>query len=304
MQAQTFGRYEIQWEVGRGGMASVFVALDPATKRQVAIKVLPRSLAADPEFRDRFQREAQVIAALEHPNIVPVYDFGEHDYQPYIVMRFMPGGSLTPRVREQPFSVPGALRILERMAEALEAAHLQGIIHRDFKPDNILFDQNEDAFLSDFGIVRILTSSGAITSGTVAGTPAYMSPEQVHADEDVDGRTDVYSMGVTLFEMLTGAPPFSAPDGTRLMMKHVLEPTPSILQVKADLPEGIEAVIQRAMAKDRTQRYQTPGELVDALAGVGRQTLSRRARRRLTASDVEAIFDAIEEDHQRWDPEE
>jgi serine/threonine protein kinase len=296
MSETYIGRYVIQWEIGRGGMATVYLAHDPSMKRRVAVKVLPQKLAADPEFRDRFRREAEVVAALEHPYIVPVYDYGEHADQPYIVMRYMPGGSLARLLRRGPLTVAEAAHILERMAAALTEAHSMGVIHRDFKPENILYDQRDEPHLGDFGIVRILTGSEAITGGTIAGTAAYMSPEQVHADANVDGRADVYAMGVTLFEMLTTTKPYQGSRDTEVMIMHVQQPVPSILSVKADLPEGIEQVIHKAMAKNPDDRYQTPLEMADAVAAVGRQILSRRARRRLTADDVDAIYDALEDD--------
>lgn len=293
------GRYNVLWEIGRGGMATVYVARDPLMKRKVAVKVMSSKLAADPDFRTRFHREAEVIAALEHPYIVPVYDFGEQDEQPFIIMRYMPGGSLGKRIKKAPLSVAEAAHILERMAAALTEAHRRGIVHRDFKPDNILFDDQEEAFLGDFGIVHLLSSSQTLTSaGAIAGTPAYMAPEQVHGDDEIDGRADVYAMGATLFELLTGQTPFQAKDATRVMMKQVLDPVPDIRSIRPDLPEALEIVIKKAMAKQADQRYQTPLELADAVAGVGRQVLSRRARRRLTSDDLDAMYDALSDEEE------
>jgi serine/threonine protein kinase len=296
MLGQKIGRYLVQEELGHGAMAAVYLALDPAMKRQVAVKVLTRSLSTDPEFRGRFGREAEVIARLEHPYIVPVYDFGEHGAQPYIVMRYMPGGSLAVRLRSGPLPTNEAAQIVERIAVAVDAAHRAGIIHRDLKPENVLFDRRGDPFLSDFGIVRIVTGDGLTSGGTIAGTPAYMSPEQVHGDEAVDGRADIYALGVTLFQMLTGRTPYQADQATRMMMKHVMEPVPNILEARADLPPGFEGVIRRAMAKQPDDRYQTAGEMAEAVTMLTPKRLSKRARRRLTADDISALYDTIEDE--------
>jgi serine/threonine-protein kinase len=205
------GKYEIIQKVGSGGMAHVFVAFDPDLKRQVAIKMMSGSLTRDPEFRLRFEREAEVIANLEHEYIIPVYEFGYHEDQPYLVMRYLMGGSLKERIEDYgPLSLSDAAAIMERMAAALEAAHRRGIVHRDFKPDNILMDTDGDTYLADFGIVKMLTG-GVTTGGWIAGTPAYMAPEQVHGDAEIDGRADVYAMGVSLYEILSGKLPYWDP---------------------------------------------------------------------------------------------
>ena len=176
MSVTKIGRYEIERELGRGGMAVVLLARDPAMKRQVAVKVLPRQFTFDPQFRARFQREAEVIAALEHPAIVPIYDFGEYDDQPYIVMRYMPGGSLADRLKRGALPLAEAARIFTRLASALDEAHARGIIHRDLKPGNILFDQRGDPYISDFGIAKLAETSTTFTGSAIIGTPAYMSP--------------------------------------------------------------------------------------------------------------------------------
>ncbi|MEW5985812.1 MAG: protein kinase [Chloroflexota bacterium] len=270
MPPQTIGRYVIERELGQGGMAVVYLARDPAVGRQVAVKVLPRQFTFDPAFRARFRREAEVIAALEHPAIVPVYDFGEDDGQPYLVMRYMPGGSLADRIRRGPMPLPEAVAILERLAPALDEAHRQGIVHRDLKPGNILFDQYDQPYLADFGIVKL--AEGQTTSltatGGIIGTPAYMSPEQARGNVELDGRSDVYSLGVILFEMLTGTVPYHNDTPMGLAMMHVLEPVPRIRAVKPDLPVGCEGVIGRALAKERTERYPTAGALAAAVMSV------------------------------------
>ncbi len=259
------GRYEILNELGRGGMATVYRAYDPRFKRAVAIKVLPREFLHDPSFRARFDREAQTIATLEHPAIVPVYDFGEDADQPYLVMRYMPGGSLSDRLKQGPLAMHEASTVLTRLASALERAHQMGVIHRDLKPQNVLFDQYGSAFLSDFGSAYIVQASTALTGDAIIGTPAYMSPEQARGDDDLDGRSDIYALGAILFEMLTGEQPYEADTPMGVAVKHITEPVPRILDVKSDLPLAIEEIISRAMAKQIADRFGTPMEMAQAL---------------------------------------
>jgi eukaryotic-like serine/threonine-protein kinase len=199
-----FGRYQIKRELGRGGMATVYLAHDPRFGRDVALKVLSGAYRDDPTFRGRFEREARTIASLEHPAIVPVYDFGEDGEQLYLVMRYISGGTLLDRIVMKPFTLAESAPIIQRIASALDHAHENGVIHRDLKPANILFDKYNNAFLSDFGIVKYIeaTTQGLTGSGVI-GTPAYMSPEQIHGDQEIDGRSDIYTLGIILFEMLT-----------------------------------------------------------------------------------------------------
>ncbi len=268
MVLEKIGRYEILNELGRGGMATVYRAFDPRFKRSVAIKVLPREFLHDPGFRARFDREAQTIATLEHPAIVPVYDFGEEGGQPYLVMRYMPGGSLSDRLKRGPLTVQQAGDILNRLASALERAHQIGVIHRDLKPQNVLFDQYGNAFLSDFGSAYLVQASSALTGDAIIGTPAYMSPEQARGDEELDGRSDIYALGAILFEMLTGRQPYEADTPMGVAVKHITEPVPRILEVKSDLPQALEEIISRAMAKQRTDRFETPLEMARALGSL------------------------------------
>jgi len=267
MTPEKIGRYEIRSELGRGGMATVYRAFDPSFDREVAIKVLPKEFLHDPAFQERFKREIKIIAALEHPAIVPVYDAGEEDGVPYFVMRFMPGGSLTNQIDRGKFSMEDAARIIERLASALAYAHKKGIIHRDLKPDNILFDNNGDAYISDFGVASFVSSNTGITGNSAIGTPAYMSPEQAQG-EKVDSRSDIYGLGVIIFQMLSGQQPYKADTPMGVALKQITDPVPDILKVNPDLPQETDTVIKTAMAKKKEDRYPSATELAKAFEQV------------------------------------
>lgn len=260
------GRYEIRGELGKGGMAAVYRAYDPRFKREVAIKVLPREFLHDPGFHARFAREAQTIAVLEHPAIVPVYDYGEENDQPYLVMRLMTGGSLADRLANGPLSPAETMSILSRLAPALDRAHALGIVHRDLKPGNILFDSDGNPYISDFGLAKLTQSNTQLSQTGVLGTPAYMSPEQARGEKVIDGRADLYALGAILFQMLTGKLPFEADTPMGLVFKHVTEPPPRLSEVRPDLPEACGEVITRAMAKSPDQRFATASGLTTAFA--------------------------------------
>lgn len=268
MTEQKFGRYEIKSELGRGGMATVYKAYDPRFEREVAIKVLPREMLHDPQFRVRFEREAKTIAALELQSIVPVYDVGEENGQPYLVMRYMTGGSLADMIGKGPLSLPYTIRIMNALAPALDEAHAKGIVHRDLKPGNILFDRAGEPFISDFGIAKMTQSQEAtVTGGAIIGTPAYMSPEQAQG-EQVDGRSDVYAMGVIMYEMLSGTQPYQATTPMAVVVKQITEPIPQIRNTNPNLPAGIQKIIEKAMSKSTATRFKTVGEMAQALKAV------------------------------------
>jgi len=261
MSAPKIGRYKVESELGQGGMATVYLAHDPYIQRQVAIKVLSYQLTADALFQEFFQREAEVIAALEHPCIVPIFDFGQHGTQPYFVMRHMVGGSLQDRLEKEKLKPHQISRIIDRVAEGLDAAHAKGIVHRDVKPANILFDAKGKAYLCDFGLAKLLRQSIDSTDDTLfVGTPEYMSPEQVR-DDRLDGRSDVYALGVVLYYALAGQPPFDAGSSMATAQAHITEPVPNILDVKPGLKSVWGEIIAKAMAKDPAQRHSTAGEL-------------------------------------------
>ena len=293
MQPEKIGYYEIKSELGRGGMATVYRGYDPRFEREVAVKVLPpEMLHADPQFRLRFQREAKIIARLEHPSIVPVYDVGEENNQLYFVMRFMGGGSLAGRIRERVYRVEEAVRLLGQVAPGVDEAHAKGIVHRDLKPSNILFDNQNVPYISDFGIAKLTQAESAnVTGSAVIGTPAYMAPEQA-LGSDVDGRADVYALGVILYEMLTGKQPYQADTPMGLAIKHVTDPVPHILNVKPDLPAWIETIVATAMAKDRNDRFSTAGEMLETMQAFLRGETPIRAGKPLPPSTMQAASHA------------
>ena len=265
MSPDKVGRYKIKSELGRSGMATVYRAFDPVSNREVAIKILPREMLDNLVTRARFKREIKLIASLEHPAIVPVYDVGgEDNHQPYFVMRYMSGGSLSEMIRKGRFSLRDAALVIERIAAALDHAHSRGVIHRDIKPDNVLFDTSNNPYISDFGVAKFTESLVSTTNQEVIGTPAYLSPEQA-LGEDVDHRADIYGLGAMLYEMLTGARPFSKDTVISLALQHVNDPVPNILKLRPDLPGEVDVIIKKAMAKNRENRYNTALELAHDL---------------------------------------
>ena len=267
MIGRTLGGYRIVEQIGIGGMAMVFKAYDAAMDRYVALKVLPEVYASDPTYVERFKREAKAIARLEHFHILPVYAFGEEGGTTYLVMRYLPTGTLTERLRQGPLPLAEAARILGQVADALDYAHRQGILHRDVKPSNILLDADGNAYLTDFGIAKIVQAAANLTgTGTFVGTPAYMSPEQCMVSSvDLTPATDIYSLGVVLYEMLTGRVPYQAETPLAVIrMKVMNEPLPPPRSLRPDLPEEVEAVILRALAHEPVHRYPSCTALTDA----------------------------------------
>lgn len=261
----TVNGYEVISQIGQGGMATVFLAQQQSMNRNVALKFLPKHLMNDDTYMQRFEREVKIVSQLEHRNIVPVYDYGEYEGQPYIAMRYMPAGSVDDLLQAGRMPLDRILNIIEQIAPALDYAHSKGILHRDLKPSNILLDDGGGAFITDFGIARILSDQTTeITVDGVVGTPSYMSPEQAQASA-VDGRSDVYSLGVMLFEMVTGRRPFEGdtPYGIAVMQVTTEPPSPKVYD--PTVSSALESVILRALKKDPNKRYATASELAQAL---------------------------------------
>jgi serine/threonine protein kinase len=263
---QMLGPYRIINQIGRGGMATVYKAYQPSVDRYVAIKVLPSQLAESKEFATRFQQEARIIAKLEHPHILPVFDYGESDGVAYFVMRFLDAGTLKDRmIAGRPLPLNEIDKLFTQLAEALSYAHSHGIVHRDLKPANALIDSQGNVFLTDFGIAKLLESASPRLTQTdaIMGTPAYISPEQAQG-HPVDQRSDIYSLGIILYEMVTGSVPFTAETPLAVLFKHISDPLPPPSLVKPDLPPVIERVILKALSKDPRDRFATAAEFVAA----------------------------------------
>jgi serine/threonine protein kinase len=262
---QQFGPYKITEKLGEGGMAVVYKGYQQSLNRYVAIKVLRQELAQDEEFVQRFQREALAVADLDHPNILHVYDAGIVQGMYYIVMAFVDGGSLRDMVGHGPLEPDYALSIAAQVADALHHAHQRGIVHRDVKPNNILLSRDGRPLLSDFGIAKALhESSGLTRTGMSIGTPEYMAPEQIQGQK-VDGRTDIYALGIVLYEMLVGWAPFSSTTPVAALYKQVNEPPPPLRQANINIPAWLEAVVAKALAKSPVERYQQASEFAEAL---------------------------------------
>ena len=263
---QMLGPYRIINQIGQGGMATVYKAYQASMDRHVAIKVLPSQLAESKEFVKRFQQEARIIAKLEHAHILPVFDYGESDGTAYFVMRLLEAGTLKDRmVAGRPLPLNEIDRIFTQLTDALSYAHGHGIIHRDLKPANALIDLQGDLFLTDFGIAKLLESASPRLTQTdaIMGTPAYISPEQAQA-QTVDQRSDIYSLGIILYEMVTGRVPFMADTPLAVILKHVSDPLPLPSSIKPDIAASIEQAILKALAKDPHDRFATAAEFLSA----------------------------------------
>ncbi|MBI2331494.1 MAG: serine/threonine protein kinase [Chloroflexi bacterium] len=259
------GPYQVMEQLGQGGMASVYKAYHAALDRYVALKVLHQAFNEDSTFISRFQREARVVARLEHSNIVPVYDYAEHEGRPYLVMKFIEGDTLKARLIQGPLTAAEIEQVVDSVGSALAYAHKQGVLHRDIKPSNVLISTDHVMYLADFGLARIAQDGeSTLSADSIMGTPQYISPEQAMGKKDLDNKTDIYSFGVMLYEMVVGRVPFTADTPFSIIHDHIYSPLPLPRAVNPEVPEPVERVLLKSLAKDRLDRYETVEELAHA----------------------------------------
>lgn len=272
LSGTSLGKYAVYERLGRGGMAEVYKGRHERLDRTVAIKVLHSFLAEGDDFLARFEREARAVASLRHPHIVQVYDFDVEDESVYMVMEYISGGSLKDRLQQAaaegrylPYG--DVVTLVKHIASALDAAHAEGMLHRDVKPANVMLDEKGRAYLADFGIARIVSTTQFTATGTLVGTPAYMSPEQGRG-EALTPASDLYSLGVILYEMLTNSIPFDADTPLAIIHKQIHDPLPPARALRADLPQAIESVLERALAKAPEERFPSAQAFAQALEAV------------------------------------
>jgi serine/threonine protein kinase len=266
------GRYLIEELLGQGGMSAVYKASDPNLKRVVAVKLIHPHLSSDPDFVKRFEEEAAAVAQLRHPGIIQVYDFNNDNDNYYMVLEFVPGETFQDHLKRlnaagRKLSVTKAVEYIADVCDAVDYAHQRGLIHRDIKPANLMLNVMGQAILMDFGIAKIVGGQRHTATGAVVGTALYMAPEQI-TGENPDRRADLYSLGVTLFEMLSGKPPFEADSAMTLMMMHVNDPVPDVRELNPEVPDDLVDVINKSLAKNPNDRYQTAAQMAAALRNV------------------------------------
>lgn len=255
---EQIGGYEIIDQLGQGGMATVYKAYHAQLDRHVAIKVIHPNFSDDESFVSRFSREAQIVAKLEHPNIVPVYDYNKHENRPYLVMKYIEGETLKERLNKSALPIEEIMHIMSGVAHALTYAHNQGVLHRDVKPSNIVLDKNGHPYLTDFGLARMVKAGqSTLSADMLLGTPHYISPEQAKGQKEIDGRTDVYSFGVVLYELFVGDVPYTADSYYAIINDHINTPTPVPSLINPEIPDEISDVLIKVMAKKPAQRYET-----------------------------------------------
>jgi serine/threonine protein kinase len=264
-EGENIGAYRIMEQLGQGGMATVYKAYHAALDRYVALKVLHPAFFEDPTFIGRFQREARVVAKLEHANIVPVYDYSEAERRQYLVMKYIEGETLKARLARGPLTADEINRVVDSVGSALAYAHKQGILHRDIKPSNVLIQNDGMMYLADFGLARIAQAGeSTLSSDSIMGTPQYISPEQARGDKDLDAGTDIYSFGVMLYEMVVGQVPFNADTPFSIIHDHIFTPLPLPRSINRNVPESVERVLLKALAKERPDRYTDVFSMVQA----------------------------------------
>ena len=262
---ENIGPYRIIEQLGQGGMATVYKAYHASLDRYVALKVLHPAFHQDQTFTARFQREARVVARLEHPNIVPVYDYSEYENRPYLVMKYIEGDTLKARLNKGPLTSQEIEDVINSVGSALAFAHRQGILHRDIKPSNVMIALDGFMYLADFGLARIAEAGeSTMSSDSIMGTPQYISPEQAMGKKDLDAGTDIYSFGVMLYEMVVGQVPFSADTPFSIIHDHIYTPLPLPMKVNPKVPEPVQRVLLKALAKDRLDRYESVEDLMTA----------------------------------------
>jgi serine/threonine-protein kinase len=307
---QQFGQYQIDKVLGSGGFGVVYRAVNPALNKTVALKVLKPILMANPEFVARFKQEAQLAAQLQHSHLVQIFDFVEDAGRLGIVSDYLSGGDLQARMQEEPLTLDKTATVVEEVGRALDFMHEKTLIHRDVKPSNILFNAEDQAVLTDFGVTKALRGAAltadeaesavhyTTTTGGAVGTPAYMAPEQIMGEE-MDGRVDVYALGIVAYEMLTGTVPFTGP-ATKVHHGHVYEPPPALTEVVPAVPPAVSDVVLKALAKKPEERYATAGAFAQALVRAAAHVQSEWLPERLrelegTADDHASLVTAIEQ---------
>ena len=263
---QQVGAYRIERQLGKGGMATVYLARHQSLDRDVALKMLHVAYKDDDTFIERFRREAQIVGKLEHPNIVPIYDFADAGLHPYLVMKYIEGDTLKQYLRRtKDVSLTEVMRIMTAVADALDYAHKRGILHRDVKPSNIMISTDGQPYLTDFGLARIASlGESTLSRDMMLGTPQYISPEQAQGNRELDARTDIYSLGIVLYELVVGRVPFTGDTPYAIIHNHIFTPLPPPREMNPMVTPEVELVLLRALAKDANERYGTAGEMIQA----------------------------------------
>ncbi|MBI5960263.1 MAG: serine/threonine protein kinase, partial [Chloroflexi bacterium] len=296
LSGQILGKYTLIRPVGQGGMATVYLARHESDDRPAAAKVLHRELAGDPDFAARFRREARIIAGLQHPNILQMFDFGEQGEYVYFVMQYISGGSLADELDKGPLPLNHTNQLIQQIGSALAYAHQQGVIHRDLKPENILLDEVGNSYLTDFGIAKIMAGTTHLTkSGLLMGTPNYMAPEQ-WLSQPIDGRTDVYAMGMIIYEMLVGLSAFDSDTAYGIMYDHFDKMPASPVRYHPGLPSAVEAVIFKAIAKLPGDRYASTADLAEDFDRVVQRAPHPEYRPERPAKRFDSVASAMVED--------